>query len=152
MRGKGSRIPGAIPTLRITPACAGKRMLFTAPWNCSKDHPRVCGEKPPSCPAMWMMWGSPPRVRGKAYTDKDGNNRKGITPACAGKRSCCPHFLQTRRDHPRVCGEKRSNGSPTMQQYRITPACAGKSQHFPTKKLIHRDHPRVCGEKEARKA
>ena len=71
------------------------------------------------------------------------------------------------RDHPRVCGEKRSvkallsavmespphvrgkAGHPvTRRAYRgITPACAGKStQYFPACSCIW-DHPRVCGEK-----
>ena len=34
--------------------------------------------------------------------------RKGITPACAGKSLRPSGNIRDRRDHPRVCGEKRS--------------------------------------------
>ena len=45
MRGKGIE-----PTLdekhtRITPACAGKRLVIDANGTPDEDHPRVCGEK-----------------------------------------------------------------------------------------------------------
>ena len=73
-----------------------------------------------------------------------------------------------RRDHPRVCGEKKSfqthgvflPGSPPRMRGKanavnhrvivdgITPAYAGKSHVFVSEKLVPEDHPRVCGEKE----
>ena len=94
-----------------------------------------------------LIEGSPPRVRGKVFSE-------GLLPVIPG-------------DHPRVCGEKsglmRSNatgtGSPPRVRgkdvsgadatpwIRITPACAGKS--FTSMKCFRaiQDHPRVCGEK-----
>ena len=71
------------------------------------------------------------------------------------------------KDHPRVCGEKRSDnpalasehGSPprvrgketlvkqTTLKVGITPACAGKSFIFQRRMVEFGDHPRVCGEK-----
>ena len=110
------------------------------------DHPRVCGEKIRVASPRITQRGSPPRVRGKVaercYTDC----ACGITPACAGKRTRRLQMRQDERDHPRVCGEKRSLahhrggllGSPPrvrgkvhVQFYErhipgITPACAGK--------------------------
>ena len=51
--------------MRITPACAGKRLVTHCRRHRDRDHPRMCGEKP----ALWLfcalLWGSPPHVRGK---------------------------------------------------------------------------------------
>ena len=72
-----------------------------------------------------------------------------------------------RKDHPRVCGEKTSAGSPqafligspprmrgkvagalrNAAGLGITPAYAGKSRTLGTGGSGRRDHPRVCGEK-----
>ena len=92
-----------------------------------EDHPRVCGEKPPSCPEMSTNEGSPPRMRGKDVLHCNCLSEFGITPAYAGKsdatdwttmcRSGSPprvrgkvllsvHFWFWYGDHPRVCGEK----------------------------------------------
>ena len=73
-----------------------------------------------------------------------------------------------RRDHPRMCGEKKSTrrsmsinaGSPPHVRGKgcvpiilalpvgITPACAGKSAVLGNGSARHRDHPRMCGEKQ----
>ena len=50
---------------RITPACAGKSPGWGSGICCDRDHPRVCGEKLKFIAAVFSMWGSPPRVRGK---------------------------------------------------------------------------------------
>ena len=90
-----------------------------------------------------------------------------ITPACAGKSRFPSSKAPSRRDHPRVCGEKFAlrnmmnvnQGSPPRVRGKeqsetgfcssagITPAYAGKSGGLPCR--VHRrgDHPRVCGEK-----
>ena len=134
-----------------------------------QDHPRVCGEKSTPFGALWATLGSPPRVRGKVHEEVRNKLWFGITPACAGKRRLllCPKC--TKRDHPRVCGEKlfyafyhvpcpgspprvRGKGIAYMRLsclVRITPACAGKRKSYSKHKKHHRDHPRVCGEKIA---
>ena len=84
---KSSRIILFDNTIRITPACAGKRAPLGNGAACHvgspprvrgkvlreagrirwfKDHPRVCGEKVQIWSAYKRHWGSPPRVRGKA--------------------------------------------------------------------------------------
>ena len=93
---------------------------------------------------------------------------RGITPACARKRSQGFAVRLSTRDHPRVCGEKRfrsavrssSTGSPPRMRgkaamvaafaslLRITPAYAGKRTKPAWNWLRARDHPRVCGEKK----
>ena len=90
-----------------------------------------------------------------------------ITPAYAGKSTALAVDAEDKRDHPRVCGEKRYSGSITLPQQgspprmrgkaspgyfycdipRITPAYAGKRRSSRPKRRLTRDHPRVCGEK-----
>ena len=106
MRGKGELPKDTKDYFGITPAYAGKRMLYARAVRRDRDHPRVCGEK---CgPLRWgpEMPGSPPRVRGKGRPGRLRVWLARITPACAGK-SCiaCPHSFAF-MDHPRVCGEK----------------------------------------------
>ena len=167
MRGKDALAPCLVVLLGITPACAGKRGPTWEKRSISWDHPRVCGEKP------WTPWekivlkGSPPRVRGKAQPLFLDDRTEGITPACAGKSFYDLQTLQRYKDHPRVCGEKRSSGGPRRWKWgspprvrgkglrclllpdskRITPACAGKSPKPNPPAQAHKDHPRVCGEK-----
>ena len=72
----------------ITPACAGKRCRPEYRNGGNQDHPRVCGEKLVPCRCCCPVWGSPPRVRGKATHVGSSGRATGITPACAGKSSC----------------------------------------------------------------
>ena len=152
---------------RITPACAGKSAPLTASTFWLWDHPRVCGEKKNSIYAMGLNTGSPPRVRGKGSSRGTCSPLDRITPACAGKREGVTDMALHKRDHPRVCGEKKrinlnltkKEGSPPrvrgkapciredLERMGITPACAGKSRATPEQSVSHRDHPRVCGEK-----
>ena len=134
-------------TLRITPACAGKRPHLTKRVRVHQDHPRVCVEKAVSC--------------------SGSTSAVGITPACAGKSDHLALSHSLPQDHPRVCGEKNSalsssdshSGSPPRvrgkgtrrvrrsPRRRITPACAGKSVLPSPEGFGMGDHPRVCGEK-----
>ena len=133
---------------RITPACAGKSAATYYFEYYLGDHPRLRGEKLPRRGKQHFNLGSPPLARGKGHKLRGKNGRKGITPACAGKR--CTRWLDRTlyRDHPRLRGEKqvcplrfrfllgspplaRGKGSskiPPSKRYRITPACAGKSR------------------------
>ena len=167
MRGKENRRPPSGLAVGITPACAGKSERPAAQQRAGRDHPRVCGEK-----TACMYWaapasGSPPRVRGKVLAKMAKVDGAGITPACAGKSTTSDKLSHHRWDHPRVCGEKKSNlpsgvmaaGSPPRVRgkvegqaifsvsWGITPACAGKRDNDPTAESKTRDHPRVCGEK-----
>ena len=167
VRGKEGDQTAARHPPGITPACAGKSLSFVIFCGSSWDHPRVCGEKLSWTLPGGLRTGSPPRVRGKVVFFCHKVVRHGITPACAGKRRRVPSPRCTRRDHPRVCGEKVrvccyeivSGGSPprvrgkansghgSKCRYGITPACAGKSTTGAGWLLHSGDHPRVCGEK-----
>ena len=167
MRGKGSPRPAPLRCARITPAYAGKSEPRRLHEHQRKDHPRVCGEKALSPLSLYLVSGSPPRMRGKVSVFLRSEDPNGITPAYAGKRSRTPSPARSRGDHPRVCGEKMSNivqgisqkGSPPRMRgkvyidgnfvpvERITPAYAGKRKSRLLFLLHIRDHPRVCGEK-----
>ena len=106
----------------------------------------MCGEKRRSNRYGLTQKGSPPRVRGKEKNQSESDQKRRITPACAGKSSVHTRRSGTNGDHPRVCGEKlleqtrhfRLLGSPPRVRGkvllafllifvgRITPACAGK--------------------------
>ena len=93
--------------------------------------------------------------------------RDGITPAWAGKRSGSIQYRRRRWDHPRMGGEKihlqtfkiLQTGSPPhgrgkvlytgmrIDELRITPAWAGKSPALEPGTLWPQDHPRMGGEK-----
>ena len=151
----------------ITPACAGKSKKLSKRRSLVQDHPRVCGEKFSIVFLDFRLPGSPPRVRGKARQRARHRPEPGITPACAGKSLFCALWSHLQQDHPRVCGEKRTNrnfsgqseGSPPRVRGKvchlgcktglagITPACAGKRARVGKHWRTGRDHPRVCGEK-----
>ena len=129
----------------IIPACAGKSKDRTFDLDTWKDHPRVCGEKRRTREDFYWPTGSSPRVRGKALSRTHSSPRRGIIPACAGKRAISRRRHRGERDHPRVCGEKRRfcyevsrlrGSSPRVRgkgiraikchMTGIIPACAGK--------------------------
>ena len=92
----------------ITPACAGKSALSENAAMRDEDHPRVCGEKRKDAAYTNAEIGSPPRVRGKAYTTAQLYIPYRITPACAGKSKQILEATDVDKDHPRVCGEKQA--------------------------------------------
>ena len=90
---------------RITPACAGKTSNIATGLGVSRDHPRVCGKNLlPFC-FIFMIIGSPPRVREKQRTFITTKVWGGITPACAGKTHKLQCSVYESQDHPRVCGK-----------------------------------------------
>ena len=106
VRGTVVVLTGVAPAKGITPACAGNRHFLNCAPGAAKDHPRVCGEQVPPPVMVWLVLGSPPRVRGtvRLWALQVGNAR--ITPACAGNRRSRPPLKPPWRDHPRVCGEQ----------------------------------------------
>ena len=147
VRGKALRTLKRGFAIRITPVYAGKSSRPCRRKSKTRDHPRVCGEKWSFAALVWIIWGSPPRMRGKGRVPAAITARRGITPACAGKRERPHHAGLEPEDHPRVCGEKCSatgsglavSGSPPRMRGKgvigigkgpsggITPAHAGKS-------------------------
>ena len=105
----------------ITPAYAGKRDRPRSGPGTTRDHPRVCGEKTQEPTPKAEYEGSPPRMRGKGPDPAGCSTHTGITPACAGKSTAVLPQPAEGRDHPRVCGEKRTTAG------RSSGACAATS-------------------------
>ena len=167
MRGKAPARRGAPALFGITPAHAGKSEGFKIPALNAKDHPRPCGEKCQFFPSPHLPAGSPPPMRGKEkwWTSQEDFDR--ITPAHAGKRIATKIISHLSKDHPRPCGEKRSQDThrdgqegspppmrgkvilrdPSLDHGRITPAHAGKRRNDSRSWRRSWDHPRPCGEK-----
>ena len=129
MRGKGDFVHQKNSFRRITPAHAGKRVLWLVRRLVSKDHPRACGEKRYLVQLDDNITGSPPRMRGKErfLTRSDQNGR--ITPAHAGKSPHAPKYQAHCRDHPRACGEKGELSTITPERQGSPPRMRGKVQH-----------------------
>ena len=156
--------------LRITPAQAGKSLGLVRVTLRDRDHPRVGGEKPASAKAASYAQGSPPHGRGKDEDCPVAEPLEGITPAWAGKSDTTRPATRSRRDHPRVGGEKATvstlalteEGSPPRGRGKgfcpgtfftvngITPAWAGKSGKKSKPGPNGKDHPRVGGEKASK--
>ena len=127
----------------------------------------MCGDKGLPTLRYSPQSGSPPHVRGKVPGIREGLERVGITPACAGKRVALPVGGSALEDHPRTCGEKAfvtrtqapKLGSPPHVRGKerwsahralplgITPAYAGKSGWASPAACMATDYPRMCGEK-----
>ena len=110
MRGKVSECVQLLFRCGITPAYAGKRLLFSRAELAAEDHPRLCGEKPRLKNECTAKKGSPPPMRGKGDWKQWAKAAGRITPAYAGKRYRPPAKVQQFWDHPRLCGEKHLNG------------------------------------------
>ena len=153
-------------TAWITPAGAGKTLLFFGGQCVVRDHPRRCGENV-YLQANWLHCrGSPPQVRGKRDIQAECADGRGITPAGAGKTRVDGNWLAKHKDHPRRCGENycckfaplASAGSPPQVRGKpgllswsalcrwITPAGAGKTYSRQLGYCGRSDHPRRCGE------
>ena len=147
MRGKVVLSAAFAAGVGITPAYAGKRLHRRSIHVSWQDHPRLCGEKPETSASPETHAGSPPPMRGKELNFQPTCPRGRITPAYAGKSISPVGSVLTQKDHPRLCGEKRTclwlknlpPGSPPPMRGKelahaaakipkgITPAYAGKS-------------------------
>ena len=70
-----------------------------------------------------------------------------VSPAYAGKRRTLTAALRSRRDHPRVCGEKCMSAIALWYAVGSPPRMRGKVFRCCVSGRITGDHPRVCGEK-----
>ena len=138
MRGKAFLAERWHSVIGITPAYAGKRQELLSCRMNRKDHPRVCGEKPPLEETGNPVQGSPPRMRGKDLSAIVSPPYVGITPAYAGKRNSFTKSFEEHGDHPRVCGEKFDLDCTCVTELGSPPRMRGKGPD-------DRAHPLVPG-------
>ena len=131
MRGKGELPKDTKDYFGITPAYAGKRMLYARAVRRDRDHPRVCGEKTAPRHRLHLAKGSPPRMRGKGCYMQELSGETGITPAYAGKRQRRATACTWLRDHPRVCGEKDAICKSCPARQGSPPRMRGKDSAAP---------------------
>ena len=86
MRGKAEMSENRGFIVGITPAYAGKSDVSRMSFPMYEDHPRLCGEKISSLDKAFGLLGSPPPMRGKAWSGFHFISPFRITPAYAGKR------------------------------------------------------------------
>ena len=127
MRGKGNFHVVTHTKVGITPACAGKREVSTSTLLHLRDHPRMCGEKKTYEQVKSLPEGSPPHMRGKAYSKVKPDEYMGITPAYAGKSKCKCGWYVPYQDHPRVCGEKKKGRKTQARPTGSPPRMRGKA-------------------------
>ena len=166
MRGKRLFKRCRCSSLWITPAGAGKTISRLHLLSFLQDHPRRCGENGAGKSHLCTAVGSPPQVRGKRKHGFSQHTASRITPAGAGKTCQRCRGIQSRKDHPRRCGENLRlfcgqfvrKGSPPQVRGKqpvgdnptmppgITPAGAGKTNVAFLQYFLQQDHPRRCGE------
>ena len=112
---------------RITPAYAGKRVASTF--------------------SLLIVKGSPPPMRGKDHVFSPVLVRARITPAYAGKRLYKLHTIFLYRDHPRLCGEKRTAGRLENQYSGSPPPMRGKGVAADTMIDVTRITPAYAGKR-----
>ena len=134
---------------RITPAGAGKTMLYIIAQILYKDHPRRCGENKSHGRERSAREGTPPQVRGKLWATAPVAACMRITPAGAGKTSATSFAIRGTWDHPRRCGENVLSLQFPKPPPWITPADAGKTMSSSSAAAKRWDHPRGCGENAA---
>ncbi len=130
----------------IIPAYAGSTLAHVFPCCRKWDHPRVCGEHFPVESVKKSCSGSSPRMRGARKVPRGAVVVYGIIPAYAGSTRLQHKRLRNSRDHPRVCGEHRSDSARYLTRRGIIPAYAGSTSSRSSFRATKRDHPRVCGE------
>ena len=130
MQGKVRQVGLALKGLRITPACAGKRLLISVSHVVGKDHPCVCREKLLRKALLILCLGSPLRVQGKVLISINNQNLFRITPACAGKRCWCGCQECNDKDHPCVCREKQYFPMTTWDDIGSPLRVQGKEAHY----------------------
>ena len=116
--GSSPRVRGTAATLqrdglagRFIPACAGNGRERDEDTTRCTVHPRVCGERLCYVSVAVLLDGSSPRVRGTGRHAAAPSRVAWFIPACAGNGSPPAVESSARPVHPRVCGERRNNGS-----------------------------------------
>ena len=101
------RLPSCTPAhtvCRFTPACAGQTRQATRSCRHPSVHPRVCGADRLPTRKKIIVYGSPPRVRGRLNEQSLHSGSIRFTPACAGQTDETGTLLLHQTVHPRVCG------------------------------------------------
>ena len=145
MRGKREEGLPVRVRQRITPADAGKTDTGEKTISLSEDHPRGCGENLPMPEIKEGTLGSPPRMRGKRVPTGAAMPLPRITPADAGKTIIYHRMHSESRDHPRGCGENRTQGKTYSNSRGSPPRMRGKLAEEQSRTPVPRITPADAG-------
>ena len=149
-RGRLRSVYRLSPCLGNTPACAGKTTGGLQAEIRAQKHPRLRGEDETQKARRRVDLETPPLARGRLLLEINRGERKGNTPACAGKTSRGFPLGFFCRKHPRLRGEdidaktgkdratetpplargRHNDSANTQTDLGNTPACAGKTILF----------------------
>ncbi len=154
-----------------TPARAGKTRAEVGPSRRRRDYPRASGEDSATVMSKLLVWGLPPRERGRPLGGFVHGHDEGTTPARAGKTRGHGRSGLSGGDYPRASGEDAKSrrattsrtGLPPRERGRpcgrfpprrrsgTTPARAGKTIRRARGWSARRDYPRASGEDNPRR-
>ena len=106
MRGQVSAVSMSQPDIGITPADAGTRRVRQIICISFRDPPRGCGDKHQSDSMRFVVWGSPPRMRGQVSLIRCRSMSLRITPADAGTSNIWSWRIQYDRITPADAGTR----------------------------------------------
>ena len=93
------------PSLRFTPAYAGKITSTTEFGILGRVHPRIRGADLTPLQSGFTVDGSPPHTRGRFHQAESGPLGRRFTPAYAGKILQFARLKVNAEVHPRIRGE-----------------------------------------------
>ncbi len=155
-----------VPSVGITPACAGKRHLLPRRSCRAGNYPRLRGEEDKRIDHSAGLAELPPLARGREQARLIQFRRAGITPACAGKRRILRPQRALGGNYPRLRGEEQpapagssyyrelpplargrvNTADKSTLRVGITPACAGKRRDSRGCGYKEWNYPRLRGE------
>ena len=165
-RGRPFRAGAHGESAGITPACAGKTVLYKPGASGQWDHPRMRGEDSIPTQETCRSRGSPPHARGRpeerrrehplgpdhprmrgedADTMADTTGSNGSPPHARGRPRSTHSHVRPSGITPACAGKTRSARKRRADR-RITPACAGKTPPLHPQTRPEKDHPRMRGE------
>ena len=126
MRGKLASLALVCVVPRNIPAHAGKTQRWYQHFHGFAEHPRACGENPPSTPIRPLAPGTSPRMRGKLNINNHIPLSFRNIPAHAGKTRVPSLAIASRTEHPRACGENTHRDHRCSQARGTSPRMRGK--------------------------
>ena len=153
--------------LRFIPACAGNAIARLKRDTSGSVHPRMRGERSGTVDIPNLFRGSSPHARGTPQGFAITRHGSRFIPACAGNAAAANSSSTGLAVHPRMRGERTTEGKgrPTdggssphargtrwkfpaaSAEKRFIPACAGNAMVTTVSAGLNAVHPRMRGER-----
>ena len=130
---------------RNIPAYAGKTPGPHQSAPLSMEHPRVCGENGHPAGLFRLNAGTSPRMRGKQRFERWWIELARNIPAYAGKTNVYDATIDTKEEHPRVCGENAQVAGVALVDAGTSPRMRGKLTGLSRASIANRNIPAYAG-------